>query len=52
MWLNDEKIIELFGPNVVVGEGTKFKLGVYRWLIKKSKGQPSLTIKDFSYFNF
>jgi len=49
MWLNDEKIIELFGPNVVVGEGTKFKLGVYRWLNKKSKGPTSLTIKEFSY---
>jgi len=49
MWLNDEKIIELFGPNVVVGEGTKFKVGVYRWLNKKSKGPTSLTIKEFSY---
>ena len=49
MWLNGEKIIELFGPNVVVGEGTKFKLGLYRWLNKKSKGATSLTIKEFSY---
>ena len=41
--------MELFGPNVVVGEGTKFKVGLYRWLNKKSKGPTTLTIKDFSY---
>ena len=48
-WLNGEKIMELFGPNVVVGEGTKFKVGLYRWLNKKSKGSTTLSIKDFSY---
>ena len=49
MWLNDEKIIEIYGPNVAVGEGTKFKFGLYRWLNKKSKKPTSLTIKEFSY---
>ena len=49
MWLNDEKVVELYGPNVVVGEGTKYRIGLYRWLNKKSKGPTSLTIKEFSY---
>ena len=49
MWLNDEKIIEIYGPNMAVGEGAKYRIGLYRSLNKKSKGPTSLTIKEFSY---
>ena len=49
MWLNDEKVVELYGPNMAVGEGIKYRIGLYRWLNKKSKGPTSLTIKEFSY---
>ena len=49
MWLNDEKVVELYGPNMAVGEGIKYRIGLYRWLNKESKGPTSLTIKEFSY---
>ena len=49
MWLNDEKVVEIYGPNMAVGEGIKYRIGLYRWLNKKSKGPTSLTIKEFSY---
>ena len=34
---------------MAVGEGIKYRIGLYRWLNKKSKGPTSLTIKEFSY---
>ena len=33
MWLNDEKVIEFYGPNMILDKtgGIAFKIGLYRY---------------------
>ena len=54
MWLDNDRIIESYGPNIILGQGMALKIGLYRYWERLSNFDPNsitsstLFIKDYT----
>ena len=54
MWLDNDRIIETYGPNIILGQGMALKIGLYRYWERLSNFDPNsitsstLFIKDYT----